>query len=253
MKITFVGVGEACDPSRVNTSLLVHYGADWQRHILLDCGFTVPHQYFQYGQDVDALRGVWISHFHGDHFFGLPLLILKLSELGRTTPLLIVGPPGVGQQVEDILALAYGSLSSGAGFKIDYLEAVPGEKHSLAGLVIKTAEVDHGRRALAVRVERGDKALFYSGDGRVTAASAAMAHGVDLLVHEAYTINADIPGHCTVSDCIDLARRGQVVNLALVHIKAQEREARAEELMKIIKHTLGLQLFMPEAGDEFMI
>ena len=65
MKIIFLGVGEACDERYLNTSLLIYSN---KKTILLDCGFTITHQFFKYEKDEDALDIVWISHFHGDHF-----------------------------------------------------------------------------------------------------------------------------------------------------------------------------------------
>lgn len=103
---SFWGVGEACDPERFNTSLLVLSGSK-NHYILLDCGFTTPHRYFADCSEPNQLDALWISHFHGDNFFGVPLLLLRFWEMGRTRPLLSVGPPGLAEKVAQAVDLAY--------------------------------------------------------------------------------------------------------------------------------------------------
>ena len=85
--VTFLGVGEACDERLPNTSVLIQPQNKETGSLLLDCGFTVPASFFAYNQDPEDLSAIWISHFHGDHFFGLPLLLLRLYEEGRRAPL----------------------------------------------------------------------------------------------------------------------------------------------------------------------
>ena len=75
MNVFFVGVGEACDAKHGNTSIHVQTVDD--TCILCDCGFSVAHSYFAFFDDSDQLDILWNSHFHGDHFFGIPLLLLK--------------------------------------------------------------------------------------------------------------------------------------------------------------------------------
>ena len=105
MEIQFLGVGEACDEEHPNTSLLVTTSKGGS--FLLDCGFTTPHIYFGLHRQVDELDAVWISHFHGDHFFGIPLLLLRFWEMGREKRLIIAGQDGVKEKVHSAMELAY--------------------------------------------------------------------------------------------------------------------------------------------------
>ena len=74
MEIHFLGVGEACDGNQPNTSILLKTDSrETAGPILLDCGFSVPHQYLSFNPPAEELETVWISHFHGDHFLGTPL------------------------------------------------------------------------------------------------------------------------------------------------------------------------------------
>ena len=83
VEVTFLGVGEAFDEKLTNTSVLVKVEEGCSNvRLLMDCGFTVPSQFWREGLHVDALDAVWISHFHGDHFFGVPALLVRFLEEG---------------------------------------------------------------------------------------------------------------------------------------------------------------------------
>lgn len=187
MKVTFLGVGEACDPLYPNTSLLVEPKAGGQgRQILLDCGFTVPHLYCSFRPTAEDLEAVWVSHFHGDHFFGVPLLLLRLWELERRKPLFVLGPAGVEAKVRQALDLAYPNFAAKMHYPLLFREVEPGVQVEVAGYQWRTAAGMHSQRALALRLEDGEHALFYSGDGRPTPATEKLAAGCGLVVHEAF-------------------------------------------------------------------
>ena len=81
MEIILLGVGEAFDEILPNTSMLVR--TEYQGKpvtVLFDCGYSVPPRFWQLGLDVETLDGIWISHFHADHAFGLPALLVRLWE-----------------------------------------------------------------------------------------------------------------------------------------------------------------------------
>ncbi|MBU0484307.1 MAG: MBL fold metallo-hydrolase [Proteobacteria bacterium] len=251
MKIRFIGVGEACDPCHHNTSLVVHHREDGLGHLMFDCGFTVPHAYFYHYSEPNELEAVWISHFHGDHFFGLPLLILKLGELGRSAPLKIIGSPGIENVIRQVLELAYGSLSNDPGYRLDFLELAPGQEIDAAGVIWRCAVSDHSRFACGVRIDAGKQSIFYSGDGRPTVNTTNLAKGCDLVVHEAYSLCGEVAGHGTIDGCLEFARLAGVKNLALVHLKGTDRLSRLPEIKELIARADDLNVLMPEAGAEF--
>ncbi|NNE33676.1 MAG: ribonuclease Z [Rhodothermales bacterium] len=60
--------------------------------MLLDCGEATQFQLRAAGVKPGPLRTIFITHLHGDHYYGLLGLLATLSLVGRTTPLTIVGP-----------------------------------------------------------------------------------------------------------------------------------------------------------------
>ena len=81
MRVIFSGVGEALDENRSNTSLIVtHSASESFQQVLLDCGFSAAHAFWRYAPEPLHLDALWISHFHGDHFLGVPLMLLRFWE-----------------------------------------------------------------------------------------------------------------------------------------------------------------------------
>ena len=76
------------------TSQLLTVGA---AHYLIDCGEGTQWQMLALGVRPHHLRTIFISHLHGDHYFGLFGLLGTMHLQGRTAPLTIVGPPGLDE------------------------------------------------------------------------------------------------------------------------------------------------------------
>lgn len=68
--------------------------------MLLDCGESTQNYLRQYHVKMQSIRTVFLSHLHGDHFFGLPGLISTMHLCGRTEPLTVYAPKGIRQALE---------------------------------------------------------------------------------------------------------------------------------------------------------
>ena len=74
-------------------------------NVLIDCGEGTQIQLRKYGIKFNSIEHIFISHLHGDHFFGLPGLISTFRLLGRTKPLNIYGPIGIKKAITLMLKL----------------------------------------------------------------------------------------------------------------------------------------------------
>ncbi len=251
MRVKFAGVGEAFDENYPNTSLLLRTQQAGQTYtILLDCGFTAPPAVWRDCPDPEEIDAIWISHFHGDHYFGLPALLTRFWEMKRKKPLLIVGQEGIDTVVSQATRLAYPSILEKLPFTLRFASVEPGHILAAVGCTWRTAENGHPQRDLAVRIDDGEKTLFYSGDGLATEASLALARGCDLIVHEAFTFDRNLPAHGNVVGCIDFAAKAGARMLALVHIARDERRGRREHIMRAIGSAGRIRVLIPEPGDE---
>jgi len=251
MQIKFIGVGEAFDEDLSNTSIQVRAaGNAGKSSILLDCGFTAPPSFWKSCPHPDDLDAIWISHFHGDHFFGLPALLTRFHEMKRKKPLLILGQDTVDKVVTQTVELAYPSVLSKFDYDIRFLALEPGKTVEAAGVTWRSAVNGHSQKDLAVRIESGGKSIFYSGDGSGTNESLALARGADLVIHEAFRLDTNITGHGTAKSCIEFARMAKARSLALVHIERNERRNRRDDFLRLIGEVRDLKVMMPEPGDE---
>jgi ribonuclease BN (tRNA processing enzyme) len=250
MKALFVGVGEACDERLPNTSVLVRSEAGGQAvSALLDCGFTAAHRYFLYATDPDELDVLWISHFHGDHFFGTPALLLRFWEMGRRKPLLVLGQAGVEEIIRGAMELAYPGFLKKLEFPLECVEIKSGERREALGCIWRCAEGVHGRRNLALRIDDGARSIFYSGDGQPTPETLALAKGCDLVIHEAFTVHEMIGGHNSAAGSVDFALRAGARKLAAVHVRRDIRKERLGEILATLAAAQGLEATLPEPGD----
>lgn len=254
MKVTFLGVGEAFDETLSNTSIWIQAEDGGKRSsVLLDCGFTSPPPFWQNCPDPDDLDALWISHFHGDHYFGVPALLTRFWETGRKKPLLILGQNRVDDAVLEALALAYPSVRGKIAFDLQFVAVEPGQVVEAAGLTWRTALNGHSQRDLAVRIESNGKSVFYSGDGLSTHDTLALALGCDLIIHEAFRLDLEMPAHGNILKCIDFACEANARSLALVHVQRDERRERRDEILKVIGGIEDLRVLMPEPGEEVEI
>jgi len=254
MRVIFAGVGEAFDEYYDNTTLLVTTGSGKRkRQLMLDCGFTAAHAFWRVSQNPMDLDAVWVSHFHGDHFFGLPLILLRFWEQGRTKPLTIVGQVGIEEKAITAMDLAYPRFRPKIRFPIEFETVSPGQDLDLLDFRWSFAENGHSSPCLALRLDCGKMSVFYSGDGSPTDQTLSLAARCDLIVHEAYGLEKEQLGHGTVDLCIEFARKTKAKALALVHMNREVRRANADAIKKKLAAMEGLTAFLPEPGEYFDI
>lgn len=251
MRITFPGVGEAFDARLANTCLLLE-GAD-ESSLLLDCGFTAAAAFWQHAADPLKLDAVCLSHFHGDHWFGLPWLLVRSIEEGRTANLTIIGQEGVEERVRTLMDMAYPGTLDRAGFAVRFLTSAPDRMLDVAGTRLRFAASDHSVPCLAVRVRQDDTDVFFSGDGNPTPQTEALARGCAVVVHEAYAMDAASPGHGTVERAVQLARNAGAETLALVHVQRTLRHEQMERLNEYVQDISDLRVLLPEPGEVLLV
>jgi ribonuclease BN (tRNA processing enzyme) len=221
-ELQFVGVGEAIDPARPNTATLYR----GTQTLLVDCGYAIPHAFWAIESDPDALDGVYLTHTHADHAFGLPALLLWMRMGGRERPLKIIGGPGVREWVERALELGYpGSFAPHKCFAIEHVELRPDSPLRWRSLRLTNARTGHGVPNHALRLEaEGHGPVCFSGDGAPTPAVTALYHRAAVLVQECYWAETPAPKlaakHADLPRVRALVDAAQVERAYLVHFGA---------------------------------
>ncbi|MGO9077730.1 MAG: MBL fold metallo-hydrolase [Streptosporangiaceae bacterium] len=197
MQVRFVGCGDAFGSGgRWQTCIRVAAGG---KVVLVDCGATSVTALKAQGLDPSAVDAVVVSHLHGDHFGGLPFLILDGQFSRRTQPLLVAGPPGTADRLTGAMETLFpGSAGVRRRFAVEVTELAADGTPSLIGPVsVRGWEVDHasGAPSLAVSVTLSDDTFAYSGDTQWTPSLVRAARGAGLLAVEAYTFDRPVRYH----------------------------------------------------------
>ncbi|MGE3244705.1 MAG: MBL fold metallo-hydrolase [Beijerinckiaceae bacterium] len=197
MKVTFVGSGDAFGTGgRGNTSIRL----DSHGHaISVDFGATALLGWNRLGLSTDDIDAVVLTHLHGDHFGGLPFLLLEAQFVsGRRKPLTIAGPPGTRTRIEMACEVFFPGMTANRwNYPWTVEEVQPGGSLDLGAFTLKTFEMRHpsGAPATGVQVGDGEKTFAYTGDTAWIDAVYDLADGVDLFVTECYSGERSIPNH----------------------------------------------------------
>jgi ribonuclease BN (tRNA processing enzyme) len=197
VRVTFLGSGDAFGSGgRMNACILVE--ADEAR-FLLDFGASSLIAMRRHGVDPNDIDAILISHLHGDHFGGIPFLVLDSQFVTkRTDPLTIAGPPGTKERIERAMEVFYpGSSHRDHGFELDTVEMEPGASCRLGSIQVTPYLVSHpsGAPPFALRIEIDGKVIAYTGDTEWTDSLVEAGRGADLLIAEAYFYDRVVAHH----------------------------------------------------------
>jgi len=147
LNIIFLGTGGSWPTVKRNVSSIA-IKRDGEI-ILFDCGEGTQRQFQKSKLSYMQISKIFITHFHGDHFLGLPGLIQTMQLNDRDIPLDVYGPKGMNMLTTQLLSLGY--------FKPNYqiISHEIDEKNVLdfGEYKIKTLRVKHGVPALAYCLE----------------------------------------------------------------------------------------------------
>ena len=187
--VTFVGCGDAFGSGgRFNTCFHVKSGTT---EFLIDCGASSLIALKQQRIDPNAIRTILITHFHADHFGGLPFFLLDARFFSkRINPLTIAGPRGIETALMQYMETSFiGSSETKFGFPLEIMELKPNDIQTINGLIVQPQQVNHGKEGgpyFAYRVELDGKAVAYTGDTEWTDTLVPVGRGADLFIAEAY-------------------------------------------------------------------
>ncbi|MFN3657959.1 MAG: MBL fold metallo-hydrolase [Pseudolabrys sp.] len=237
MKLTIVGSGDAFGSGgRMNTCFWLETA---KGTLAIDFGASALPALKALKLDHNRMDGVVLSHLHGDHFGGLPFLLLDAQfHARRERPLLIAGPPGTRARLAALMEVFF-PKSTGNKWRFEFRveEIAVGVPSDVLGHGIVTAEVMHnsGGPSTALRLSDGEKTFAYSGDTEWTEALLPIAKDADLFVCECYAYAGKLSGH-TVWEVLktrvgDLGARRMMITHMNPTMLARVDEAQAAGLL----------------------
>ncbi len=221
--VTFAGSGDAFGSGGRLQACIHLRGPGGSGPVLLDCGATSLSALKRLGLDPGEIAAVFVSHLHGDHFGGLPFLILDGQFSRRTEPLIVAGPPGIARRLADAMECMFpGSSTTPRRFDVETIELVPGPTGTVSGVMVNAWEGDHpsGAPALALRLDMAGKTLAYTGDTAWTSTLIDVAADADLLIAEAYYRDKNIPHHLCHADLDAHRERLTAKRIIVTHMSA---------------------------------
>lgn len=133
-EVTILGAGSATPTLRLHpTAQLLTVGADY---MLVDCGEGTQFRMLEQRIRPGRLRYIFISHLHGDHYFGLPPLLSTLNLGGRTEDLYLFGPRGL----DEVLTTMFRVSNSRLGYQLHFQPVDPDQPMQLLDLPNVTVE-----------------------------------------------------------------------------------------------------------------
>jgi ribonuclease BN (tRNA processing enzyme) len=113
VRVTTVGSGDAFGSGgRFQTCIALAADEVDAPSVLLDCGATSLTALRQQQIDPLQIEAVLVTHLHGDHFGGLPFLVLDAQFRRRTHDLTVFGPPGTRTRLEQAMEILFPGSSS---------------------------------------------------------------------------------------------------------------------------------------------
>ena len=220
LEVRFLGTGDAFGSGGKRQAAIFVRAAGSRVGLLLDAGPGCHAALRAEGLTSDDLGAVVLSHFHGDHYGGVPFLELDAMRNGRAEPLRILAPPGA----EERLATLRGCLYPGLPLRFDeeIRETLPGEAADLPAAVgggfARAFAARHQPEAWALswKLGLGGRTVVYSGDTGFSEELISESAGADLLIHECTSLEA-LPGHTSHEELQAAASRIAARRVLLVH------------------------------------
>ncbi len=170
---------------------------------LIDCGASSLPVLQKLGIARDAIDLILITHFHGDHFAGLPFLLLDAQFSRRSRPLVIAGPGGIETRLTQVMeALFEHSSRTKPKFDLSVIALKPEEKRTFGAVTVTPYPVVHGESGgpfLGYRIEAEGRMIAYSADTEWTETLIPLAREADLFIAEAYYYDKVVKNHLSLA------------------------------------------------------
>src|SRR5579884_1829534 len=287
LSVFFAGTSGSIPTARRGLpAILVRRGGD---RILFDCGEGTQRQLVR-SVGLTDLTEVFLTHFHADHWLGLPGLLKTFDLRARDRALAVHGPPGLRELITlamrvagrvrfelELVELAPGDVLERDGYKIAPVPVAHRVSNALAYVIYEDprpgefGRLQHGETIRGVRPEqvlgpaRAGRKLVISGDTAPCDTLAIASHAADLLVHESTFAEderdrAAETGHSTAGQAATLARDAGVTMLALTHFSTRypvgvlRDEARAIFPRTVLPRDFDtIEIPFPERGEPELI
>jgi ribonuclease BN (tRNA processing enzyme) len=217
--VVFIGTSDAFGAGgRRQSAILVRA---LNGNVLMDCGTTTGTGMTELGITRDEIDAIVLSHFHGDHFGGVPTFLLgALYEDGRKHPLRIAGPPGTEAKVRELAAaMCYELEGREWSFPILFEELVAGQKTEVGPVTLHSFQTFHQPHTCphGLMVDTGKSKIAYSGDTGWFEELPARVAGADLFICECTYHTFEFEYHLNHTQLVERRKLFDCGRIVLTH------------------------------------
>jgi ribonuclease BN (tRNA processing enzyme) len=197
MRLTIIGCGDAFGAGgSLQTSFHVRSATST---FLIDCGASTLIGMRRLGLQPNDIDMVFVSHLHGDHFGGLPWLLVDAIYVSkRTRPLIVTGPKGTEARFLVAAEALYPNITTAErSFDLRFEEYAERKPLAVQGVTVTPFEVKHpsGAPPYALRLSLEGKVLAFTGDTGWVEVLCDVAKDADLFISECFQYNMVLPIH----------------------------------------------------------
>ena len=238
MKITFLGtaglvpgMGLKVTGKRGQLSMMI------DDDYMLEVGDGALRNINAHGVDLNAVKKIFISHLHSDHFIGIVHVLFDMMNVKkRTEPLEIIGPAGIEKATRGLMSLCELPVADDEkrGYELRFKELGASENFE----DIQTVRGDHPSEAHAYRITRDNKVLFYNGESTFTKEVMDLARNSDLFLCTVVVLEPH-SFHIAPEDVGKAATEAGVKRIAIIHWPTEFEEKKDEFRQLIAQHFAG--------------
>jgi len=219
-EILVLGCGDACSfGGRNQTSFLIKTK---ELNFLLDCGPSTLSELKKRNIDTNKINFILNTHMHGDHYGGIPYLLLDLDINYQLDNFLIVGPEGINQRLFQLQDLLYpGYNFDRFKFKVNFEEMIPYKEFNLNNINIKAFLMSHSSYSycLGYKIGYKNKFIAYTGDTSWTDEIINLSDNTELFIIDCsfYNKNSKV-AHTSYEEILENLNKLNTKNILLTHL-----------------------------------
>jgi ribonuclease BN (tRNA processing enzyme) len=226
--VTFLGTADAFNTR--GQCHACHLIRSDETTLLLDCGPTTMLALKRKGMDAGDIDTILLSHLHGDHFAGVPFMLLaSVYDTPRSRPLTVVGPPGTEARIAELYRAMYREISQHPmPFELRCVEVDGSAPMSGIGFDLVPFRVPHqiNEISLGMRVSIGGRSILYSGDTGWTEDLVKQSQDTDLFICECCFFETRVDFHLDYPRIAENRERFGCQRLVLTHVGREVSQRR---------------------------
>lgn len=243
MNIKFIGTGTVGTATRNNIGILID-------NILLDCGMGITKQIEKYGKKTKDIKYLIITHFHADHFFDIPNLLLgRWIRKIYDEKLYIILPITGRRKIIDLMKFGFGNGNENAyenieeELNVEFIEMGVNETYNFEDYQLTSIELEHGECIpnYGYLLKKNNITISYTGDTEICDNFKKMCEQSDYMFVEATTfLPLDVNMHIAFEELKELAEKYNNCIFYAVHRGDYEIEDKGN-------------VYVPDDGEEIIL